>query len=198
MADKKPGKEIVLPAPDIQVLKVEVEGTSSLICHRFSTKSLKEIEDKQQHKPTKGKAARNPEQEFKDALYPLSGKNGSYGFPTSAFKKAMVAAAYRVLDVKMTIMRAAFFVVGDLVELTGRAPTMRTDFVRVKGNAHVRYRGDFEDWGAMLTIQYNARVISAAQILNLLANAGFSIGVGDWRPEKDGTHGMFRIKEPSR
>jgi hypothetical protein len=29
--------------------------------------------------------------------------------------------------------------------------------------------------------------------MNLLNTAGFAVGVGEWRPEKDGQYGMFRV-----
>jgi hypothetical protein len=32
------------------------------------------------------------------------------------------------------------------------------------------------------------------EIFNLFELAGFLVGVGDWRPQCNGSHGMFRVK----
>ena len=32
------------------------------------------------------------------------------------------------------------------------------------------------------------------QLLNLINYGGFVTGIGEWRPEKDGQHGMYRLK----
>ena len=61
------------------------------------------------------------------------------------------------------------------------------------GTADIRYRAEFKKWKATLTIRYNAHVISTEQIINLYHVAGFSIGIGDWRPQKEGSHGMFHV-----
>jgi hypothetical protein len=44
-----------------------------------------------------------------------------------------------------------------------------------------------------LDIQYNARAISQDQLLNLINLGGFSVGVGEWRPERSGDFGRFRV-----
>jgi len=73
---------------------------------------------------------------------------------------------------------------------------MREDMVRVgMGTADLRYRGEFADWSAKLLVRYNANVLSESQILNILNVAGFAVGVGEWRPERDGMSGMFHVAD---
>jgi hypothetical protein len=62
------------------------------------------------------------------------------------------------------------------------------------GVADLRYRGEFKKWSCRLRIRYNARVLSEDQILNLFEIAGFAIGVGEHRPQRDGSNGMFSLK----
>ena len=71
---------------------------------------------------------------------------------------------------------------------------MREDTVKVgMGGSDLRYRGEFADWHARLLVRYNANVLSESQILNLINVAGFAVGVGEWRPERDGMNGMFHV-----
>jgi hypothetical protein len=80
------------------------------------------------------------------------------------------------------------------VRILGAEPAMREDMVRVgMGTADLRYRGEFADWHAKLLVRYNANVLSESQILNIINVAGFAVGVGEWRPEKDGMNGMFHV-----
>ncbi len=39
----------------------------------------------------------------------------------------------------------------------------------------------------------NSGAISAEQIANLLNTAGFGVGIGEWRPEKNGSYGRFHV-----
>ena len=75
---------------------------------------------------------------------------------------------------------------------------MREDMVRVGGINKVaspRYRAEFPSWSATITIQFLEDVISEAQLIGLLNTAGFTCGVGEWRPEKSnsGSFGLFRV-----
>ena len=178
---------------NLKTIHLRVKGLSSLIVHKFDEKTIRQIEEKQQGSgKSKQKAARNPEAEFKGARYIINKKHD--GFPASGFKKAAVRAG-TFMGIKMTDSRGSFHVIGDLVPITcAKGPKLRTDMVRIgMGTSDVRYRPEYEVWSAELEIRYNANVISAEQIVNMFNTAGFSTGVGEWRPERGGNFGMFEV-----
>lgn len=78
----------------------------------------------------------------------------------------------------------------------GENVQMRQDMVRVgMGSADLRFRGQVKNWSMDFIVKYNAGVFSAEQVLNLLQIAGFSQGIGEWRPEKSGDFGTFEIAQ---
>ena len=182
---------ISVPAPSIVHLKVHVAGTSPLICHRWSEKAKKEMLDKQMKKATKAKQAKEPEKDYEASLYRT--EDGGYGFPSVAFKAAVVRAG-TYADMHMTFLRGALHVTGELVSLDGQ-PQMREDMVRLNGKtADIRYRGEFPKWSAAVPVELNESVLSVEQLANLFTIAGFSVGVGEWRPEKNGQYGRFETE----
>jgi|TARA_R110001599_G_scaffold224080_2_gene423242 hypothetical protein len=191
----------IIAAPKIRELHLKVTGHSGLICHHFSDKSRKQIEDVQAKVAKGPKEARDPQAEYEGAFYKLEG--GGYGFPCSGFKKSAIRAAKMLDGVNMTDARQMFFVEADDRDTTGvdcvrieGTPEMRTDTVRLsKGVADLRYRPEFRDWSCTLKISYDEDLISGSQLVNLFSRAGLQVGVGDWRPEKDGDFGRFVIGE---
>jgi len=160
--------------------------------------------DKQMKKATTGKDAKDPFIDFCDSLYWLSERpekptmedveRATFGFPTIAFKAAAVDAGFQqgVLE-KKTTARGAFHIIGEFAEIVG-TPTMREDMVRIgMGTADIRYRGEFKTWRTTLHIKYNPKAISLEQVVNLLNYGGFGCGVGEWRPQKDGSYGTFHV-----
>jgi len=184
---------ITVPAIGRKKFTVMVVGDTPLICHAWSKKAIQMMLDKQMKKAKTGKEAKNPESDFQESLYHLP--DGKFGFKCSAFKQAAVAACRFIDGVAMTEARGAFYVLGDFTEILGGKPVMREDMVRLNGKvSDIRYRGEFKNWKCKLTIEYNASVISPEQIINLLNNAGFGVGVGEWRPDRNGTFGMFHVE----
>lgn len=182
---------ITIPALNIQRVTYHLKGTSPLITHAWSEKAKKQMLDKQMKKATPGKEAKDPERDYQESLYPMPDGNG-YGFPSIGFKAAMVRAG-TYLDLKMTFLRGAFHVDSEFTRIIGE-PHPREDMVRVgMGTADIRYRAEFDPWAVDLEVKFNANAISQEQIANLLMTAGFSVGVGEWRPEKDGSFGMWEI-----
>lgn len=176
---------------DVQRISVRIVGDSPLISHRWSEKAKKEMLDKQQLKGKQAKGAKDPEKEYKESLYRLP--DGGCGFPSIGVKASAVRGA-KSLDMVMTDMRAAFHIEGDLVKINGE-PRMREDMVRIgQGTADLRYRGEFPEWSIDLPITYNARVVSAEQIVAMLDAGGFGTGIGEWRPEKDGEYGRYHVE----
>ena len=194
-----------VPKQNLHEVVVRIIGTSELIVHKFSAKSIKQIEDIQAKK-AKTKSKRKPEDEYNDCFYRWSDGNQdadkgdhkwdgkSTGVPSIAIKKAMVGAC-RQVDMPMTLARQAFHVQGSVLKIENAEPYMRTDHVRigVKQTA-VRYRPSYPiGWSVDVPIVYDADVISIEQLLNLIERAGFSVGLCEHRPEKDGDKGMFKL-----
>lgn len=192
MAIKKNEEVVELKSIRIERINLEIEGDSALIVHAWSAKAKKEMLDKQMKKAKTAKDAKDPQRDYEEAFYRLP--DGKPGFPTIAFKQAAVSAGGRFSDgLKMTELRGAFFIDGELAEIKGN-PNVREDMVRVgMGTADIRYRPEFKTWRVTLPIKYNADKISLEQLVNLFNLAGFGVGVGEWRPEKDGQYGMFHV-----
>jgi len=183
---------VVLPPLQIETVNVTLIGDTPLIVHRWSEKAKKQMLDKQMKKATAGKEAKDPERDFRESLYVL--EDGSYGFPIIGFKAAAVTACTSIGSMTKVAARQAFHVDGEFAVIEGDEPTMREDMVRVgMGTADIRYRGEFRNWFTTIAVKYNANVMSAEQILNLMQTAGFAVGVGEWRPEKDGQYGRFHV-----
>lgn len=208
MATTKQEVGIELPPLAIQLMEVTVVGDSPLIVHAWSEKAKKEMLGKQMKTAKQAKEAKNPKADFESSLYRLS--DGGYGFPSIGFKAAAVTACTSVAGITKVAARQAFHILGEdvdvvgafegtkarnnLVRIEGGKPSMREDMVRIgMGTADLRYRGEFADWHAKLLVRYNANVLSESQILNIINVAGFAVGVGEWRPEKDGMSGMFHV-----
>jgi hypothetical protein len=184
-------KPLEMPAFDVRPMRITLIGETSLICHAWSAKAKKEMLAKQMKKAKQAKDAKDPERDVQESLYPFPG--GGYGFPSIAFKASAVDACSHISGITKVEARGAFHIDGDLVKINGDA-TPREDMVRIAmGTADIRFRGEFLKWRATLNIRHNAGVLSAEQISHLFQIAGFAIGIGEWRPQRDGMHGLFHV-----
>lgn len=195
MASKSASKPIKLPELEIEHLELELVSLSSLIMHRWSEKVKKEMLAKHtKQAKASGKEAKDPQRDYEESIYYM--EDGRYGFPSTAFKSAFVRAGTYIDDSKigkMTYLRGAFHVDGELVPVYGE-PKMREDMVRVgMGQPDIRFRAEFPDWRAVVPVSLNVRALSVEQLLNLANIAGFAVGIGEWRPEKEGQYGRFRV-----
>jgi hypothetical protein len=198
------GQAVKLAPLNIGVMEITVVGDSPLIVHKFSEKAKEQMLDKQMKKASPGKEAKDPWRDFVESMYWLDGmpakptekdvEAGRFGFPAVAFKAAAVTACTSIGDMTKVAARQAFHVESEFVEIISAAPSMREDVCRVgMGTADLRYRGEFMPWSAKLTVKFNANLMSAEQIINLFETAGFAVGIGEWRPERDGQFGRFHV-----
>lgn len=184
-------KPVKLPPMQLETIEVTLVGDSPLLCHKFSEKARKEMEDKNMGKAKQAKPPRNPEQEYESSIYRDDGGNPC--FPASAFKRAAVDACSHISGITKVEARGGFHVIGNLVRIDGE-PEMQTDIVRIgMGTSTNRYRAVFKSWSVTLKIRFNSSVLTLEEITNLLSVAGFAIGVGEWRPQKNGSHGMWHV-----
>lgn len=201
---KENSVEVIIPAIKIKKLQLTLVGDSPMICHAWSEKAKKEMLDKQMKKAKGGRDVKDPFKDFIDSLYWLSDKpknptmedlsKAKFGFPSVAFKSAAVDACSYADGITKVMTRGAFHISSDMVEIQG-IPEMREDMVRVgMGSADLRYRGEFKSWKVELEIRYNEAALSVEQIINLFNIGGFAVGIGEWRPQKDGSFGMFHVE----
>lgn len=183
---------IEIPPIEIKTYILRIVGDSPLIVHAWSKKAKQEMLYKQMGKARGKKEPKDPQSDYEGAFYRMA--DGAPGFPTIAFKAAAVNAARQVEGLTMTFLRGAFHTVGELVAIEG-VPQMREDTVRVgMGTADLRYRPEFPEWAVNLKVRLNTRALTLEQLIHLFNQAGFSAGVGEWRPEKDGRNGMFHVE----
>ena len=216
MAKKNEAAIIEIKPINIVTTTVRIAGDTPLIMHRWSEKAKRMILEKQMKKTkSSAKEAKNPVEDFIESVYWMEGKPSEYteeafdeacrngarfGFPVTAIKQATISSAYRNGITKdMASLRGAFFIAGEgselLAEVKGCTPAMREDMVRVgMGVADIRFRGEFANWYMDLQVSYNANgAYTLDQIINLINVGGFSCGIGEWRPEKDGNYGMYHV-----
>ena len=182
----------IIELPELRKVSVQIRliGDSPLIVHRFGEKARKMMLDKQMGKAKSGKEAKNPEADYEESMYRT--EDGLPGFPAIAFKAAAVNAANDA-GIQKTLARRAFHVAGEIIPIEGE-PFMREDMVRIAmGTADIRHRAEFRHWAVTLDVTYNAGIISLEQLINLFQIAGFGVGVGEWRPERNGTYGTFHV-----
>lgn len=208
----KENTTIELPQLSVQMMDVTLIGDSPLIVHAWSLKAKLQMLQKQMKVAKPAREAKDPNEDFRQSLYLLP--DGGYGFPSVAFKNAAVTACTSVAGVTKVAARQAFHIVGEdidvdgafegvkmrqnMVRVEGSEARMREDMVRVgMGTADLRYRGEFWPWHAKVLVRFNANVLSPEQILNLLNTAGFAVGVGEWRSERDGQNGLFHVAAES-
>jgi len=185
-----------------ETIQIPIIGMTPLIVNRFGEKARRQLLDAEQGRK-KLKTIRDPEADYQEAFYRM--KDGSYGFPATAFKHATTASArFYGREVSMTGLRQALFVDGEmaadysqaLVPIIGE-PVMREDYVRVGRGTDLRYRPMFPEWSATLIITYVTSLLSKESLLTKVEGGGVSCGVGEWRPEKGGPFGRFML-DPTR
>lgn len=128
-----------------------------------------------------------------------------FGLPVISFKAATVEASrFYGKDVTKVGLRQFLFLSGEIgqdgqmlarVEAGGLDdPHMREDVVRVgQGGTDLRYRPEWSEWRTQLQVTYVTSALTRGSVLSLIDAGGLGVGVGEWRPEKSGVNGTYRI-----
>lgn len=212
---KKEQEVIEIKAINSKIVKIKIVGDTPLIVHAWSEKAKRMmLEAQMKTTKTKAREVRDPFDDFINSMYWLTEKPESteeafakavksgakWGFPVGAIKMAGNSAAYRNGWVTNQMqLRGSYFLrteYGDMAEILGGAPVMREDMVRVSmGKADLRYRAEFRDWSMEMALEYNTDgVMTLEQIINVINAGGYSVGIGEWRPEKDGDFGRYHVE----
>lgn len=190
---------VVIDRIDAETIRVPIIGTTPLVTHRFSEKAKRQMLDNMQGRKSP-KESKDPEAEYEAAAYRFA--DGGYGMPVIAFKAATVGGARFYAAVTMTALKQFMFFRGELgvdgqmlARIEGE-PRMREDVVRVgRGGADLRYRPEFMPWRTTIDVTYVTSALTRGSVLSLIDAGGMGVGVGEWRPERDGDLGTYQIDQ---
>lgn len=184
----------------MKTIEIEIRGTSPLLIHRFteaaeSDKKVRSVEVDN----------RNPRDEATKAAY--IAPDGSFFFNGFAIPCAMANAGsnHKMRGSRKSlrfIVPSAVRMESDTVTIlngAGPAKDFEVDSRPVtipatKGRI-MRHRPRFDCWGAKFTLKINDSLIAVKDCQKLLEEAGDYIGIGDFRPQKAGPFGCFRVIE---
>lgn len=188
---------IVLSPIKKRLMKVKVKSVkgSTYIPRRLNPETVSDFTRRETGASDK-KKLRDFEKEYESCFYYTN--DGKYGVPVSAFVKAVLDTCVALNIPKSKVKRAIRFL-GDITPITYKKLSKRIDNPRRSGINSApdeRHRPEFIEWSTELLVQYDEDQVSPEQIINLLNSAGFTTGIGDWRPgapRSTGPHGMFEV-----
>lgn len=202
MVKKKEQASIEIQEIKMGRIRCNIVGTTPLIMHRFSSKARRELLFPS---PKKNSAERaetlkhDPIGEFREAAYLNRDESqpALCHYPSNAFGEALAAVAIDIPGATKSQMERLTSITSTQVNLFG-IPELYMAMVRSSDMARtpdVRSRPIFKEWACTVEIQYVSSLLKERQVVNLLAAAGVIVGLGDWRPQKGGSFGQFRLAE---
>lgn len=180
-----------------------IVGTSPLILNRMSQKAARELLMPKGRKTAIDKATslkHVPLDEYRASAYVLKDEDSPtlLAHLATAFKGAIRSAALDMPGAKKSQIGRLTYIPGEFVGIYG-VPKLFMSIVRsadMNRTPDVRTRAIVPQWACRLRITFVQPLIRAQAVANLLAAAGITIGIGDWRSEKgSGNYGQFRIAD---
>lgn len=205
---KQVHSEIILKRISTQETVITLEGDTLLI-NRFHEKAKQIILDTQE---AKAKELTKPKHKLRDKQesYELAkylNREGKDSIPVLMVKQAVVSARkFAGLALTEEFLNGVFYIKCDqdgLIPLTyskvemearGEGQPVQVGPWNAK-KPDFRYRPLYSNWSVSLHISYRADLIKIDSLLALFENAGFSVGIGEWRPGRNGYHGTFKVRE---
>jgi hypothetical protein len=178
-----------------------IVGRTPIILNRMSEKARRHLLLPPRRKNTAERAStlrHDPIAEFRASPYtdPDAAAPTLLQVVATAFKGAMLDAALDMPGIAKTQIKRLVWVSDERVSLYGvpklmLAVTRNSDINRTPD---VRSRAIVPQWACRISIVYRKPILHETGIVNLLAAAGVTPGVGDWRVGKgSGNYGQFDI-----
>lgn len=194
-------QELVIKAPNLQIVEFQVRGTAPYVQHRFWKKAemmaTQEAGSTTQSRSRKARAPRDFENDYEQSMHVSS--DGWVGIPAPAFRNALISSC-RVAGFVMTRAKLSVFVLPDgfdaedgtpLVKITKGKPQKHIGYARNSdGSVDLRARAMFSEWGCTLRIRYDGDQFTAVDVANLVERAGLQVGIGEGRPDSPKSAGM--------
>lgn len=180
-------------------------GKSPLICNAMSEKAKRELLVPSAKKNAAAKAAslkHDVLDEYRSSVYRSRDPEGptEIVMKATAFKGALMSAALDLPGTSKAQIGRLAYVEGDEVAIYGVPEIMLavTKSADMKRTPDVRTRAIIPQWCAAVSVIFTKPILKDRDVVNLMAAAGITQGVGDWRVQKgSGNYGQFALVEPS-
>lgn len=206
--EKQNEKQKVKSSAEVGIRKIDLtlhgRNGSPLVIHSFSEKAKQEIRDKHAKTAKKAKEIRDTDIEFLAARY--MDEIGRECAPITAIKKSIVTAATAFDDLTKVGLRQAIFVDSVInpgaslvpIETYDGKPAVgvkREDAVTIgMGKRGLAYRPEYKEWQLRVSVEFNPRIVSEEQLLALVDQAGWGVGICEGRPERSSALGWGRFE----
>lgn len=196
----KPGKntEIMVLAVEHGICSMNLIGRTPLIFNRMSEKAKRQLLSPSPRRKAieRVEAKHNPLQEYRDSVYRRNDGPTLLYFPTTAFKAAMATASADIKGVAKAQINRLVYLPEDKQSIYGM-PQLLMSVVRsadIQKTPDIRTRAILPAWGVRVTMAFVKPILNEEIVATLLANAGITVGIGDFRQEKGkGSHGTFEL-----
>jgi hypothetical protein len=186
----------------MKTVNVEIKGVTPLLIHRFGEEAetngkdgtrgiILKTEDPRVQAEKAAYIARDGTYYFNAFSIPACMGNAGVNHKIKGTRKSLrfvVPSAVRLTSDAITILDGNGGKPAKKFEIDSRPVTIPS----TKGKI-MRHRPRFNEWSAKFDLGVNEKLLPVSMAHQLLNEAGESIGIGDFRPEKRGPFGTFRV-----
>ena len=180
----------------MKTFRVKIEGISPLLINRFK----EEAEIPQKMKKSGKRDYGTPREQAESTLY--ADENGLCWIPATWIKGAItsVSSDYKLPSSRKSVRSVIGGAVIPVEEKLYFVEKYKIGNCEVDARPCVvqrarimRYRGRFEKWSVEVNLQIEDDILDEDNVHQMLIDAGRRCGVGDFRAQKGGPFGRFRV-----
>lgn len=173
-------------------ITVTIEGTTPLLMNRYNVEA--ELQRQKGKRITK---TYDPTEEAEKSAYWSSGKKKELIIPSEVLYASILnASSFHKIGKRSarSILAGSIRVEPMEISLDTNKYEIDTRPVVIQRARVLKSRARLDKWKATFEIVYSENLIADAQIIEtVLSEAGERIGIMDFRPQKGGPYGTFRI-----
>lgn len=185
--------KVTITPPKMALAKVKITGTAPYMQNKFSSANRDKMLEAQKagsagKRTRKAKAPKDFDKVYKGSMH--ISQEGWHGIPATALRNAMIEAC-RLTEMDMIRAKMCIFIKSQgldkenlepLVKIDGK-PQMHIERVKVGMNqTDLAARALFPKWSSTFEIEWDDDIFKATDVVNLLARAGWQVGIGAGRP----------------
>jgi hypothetical protein len=174
-------------------MRITVQGVYALMTH--NPESMSVVSDAK-----RGSRIPSAEDEAEAGTYRM--EDGTCALKGDSFRAAILAAAgaWKVKRATMKSRLSHITIEEELIPLQRHDDSAISDYVIdarraiVQKQGIIRHRPKFEEWRCSFVVVYDPVLVGDPKLIaDICADAGGRIGVGDFRPAKNGPFGRYRV-----